>query len=79
MLAGSALAHVLQRADMPTARSAGQKPMMVPVLDVSATSMAGWGRELAAWQNEVNTDQRQVDWQFTTDDARCPPLPAQTP
>ena len=26
--------------------------------------------ELAAWQNEVNTDQRQVDWQFTTDDAR---------
>ena len=26
--------------------------------------------ELAAWQNEVNTGQRQVDWQFTTDDAR---------
>ncbi len=26
--------------------------------------------ELAAWQNEANTDQRQVDWQFTTDDAR---------
>jgi hypothetical protein len=26
--------------------------------------------ELAAWQNEINTDQRQVDWQFTTDDAR---------
>ena len=26
--------------------------------------------ELAAWQNEVNTDQRHVDWQFTTDDAR---------
>ena len=26
--------------------------------------------ELAAWQNATNTDQRQVDWQFTTDDAR---------
>jgi len=26
--------------------------------------------ELAAWQNQANTDQRQVDWQFTTDDAR---------
>jgi hypothetical protein len=26
--------------------------------------------ELAAWQQQTNTDQRQVDWQFTTDDAR---------
>ena len=26
--------------------------------------------ELAAWQHHVNADQRQVDWQFTTDDAR---------
>ena len=26
--------------------------------------------ELAAWQHATNTDQRQVDWQFTTDDAR---------
>jgi hypothetical protein len=26
--------------------------------------------ELAAWQAATNTDQRQVDWQFTTDDAR---------
>ncbi len=26
--------------------------------------------ELAAWQNATNTDQRQVDWQFTTEDAR---------
>ena len=26
--------------------------------------------ELAAWQNATNKDQRQVDWQFTTDDAR---------
>jgi len=26
--------------------------------------------ELAAWQLATNTDQRQVDWQFTTDDAR---------
>ncbi|CAN5316219.1 IS630 family transposase [soil metagenome] len=26
--------------------------------------------ELTAWQHDTNTDQRQVDWQFTTDDAR---------
>jgi hypothetical protein len=26
--------------------------------------------ELAAWQTATNADQRQVDWQFTTDDAR---------
>jgi hypothetical protein len=26
--------------------------------------------ELAAWQTQTNTDQRQVDWQFTTTDAR---------
>ena len=26
--------------------------------------------ELAAWQTATNTAQRQVDWQFTTDDAR---------
>ena len=26
--------------------------------------------ELAAWQHHTNTDQRQVDWHFTTDDAR---------
>lgn len=26
--------------------------------------------ELAAWQYATNTDQRQVDWQFTTTDAR---------
>lgn len=26
--------------------------------------------ELAAWQAATNADQRQVDWQFTTDDAR---------
>jgi hypothetical protein len=26
--------------------------------------------ELAAWQNAVNADQRQVRWHFTTDDAR---------
>ena len=26
--------------------------------------------ELTAWQDSTNTDQRQVDWQFTTDDAR---------
>jgi DDE superfamily endonuclease len=27
-------------------------------------------RELAAWQNAVNADQRQVQWHFTTTDAR---------
>ena len=26
--------------------------------------------ELAAWQHATNADQRQVDWQFTTEDAR---------
>ncbi|WP_406253345.1 transposase [Streptomyces atratus] len=26
--------------------------------------------ELSAWQNATNTDQRQVDWHFTTHDAR---------
>ncbi|GGR89915.1 hypothetical protein GCM10010269_31290 [Streptomyces humidus] len=26
--------------------------------------------ELSAWQNAANTDQRQVNWQFTTHDAR---------
>jgi hypothetical protein len=26
--------------------------------------------ELAAWQNAANADQRQVRWQFTTEDAR---------
>lgn len=27
-------------------------------------------RELAAWQQQTNTDQRHVDWHFTTHDAR---------
>ena len=26
--------------------------------------------ELASWQSATNDDQRQVDWQFTADDAR---------
>ncbi|KOV64419.1 transposase, partial [Streptomyces sp. AS58] len=26
--------------------------------------------ELSAWQNATNTDWRQVDWQFTTHEAR---------
>jgi len=26
--------------------------------------------ELTAWQHAINLDQRQVHWQFTTDDAR---------
>jgi hypothetical protein len=29
--------------------------------------------ELTAWQHTTNTDQRQVDWQFTTADARIKP------
>ncbi len=29
--------------------------------------------ELSAWQNATNTDQRQVNWQFTTHDARIKP------
>ncbi len=29
--------------------------------------------ELTAWQEQTNTDQRQVHWQFTTDDARIKP------
>jgi hypothetical protein len=29
--------------------------------------------ELAAWQTTVNTDQRQVNWHFTTSDARTRP------
>ena len=28
------------------------------------------GAELTAWQHATNTDQRQVDWHFTTTDAR---------
>jgi len=27
-------------------------------------------QELTAWQNDVNANQRQIVWQFTTDDAR---------
>jgi hypothetical protein len=26
--------------------------------------------ELTAWQHAINAGQRQVDWHFTTDDAR---------
>ena len=29
--------------------------------------------ELAAWQRHTNIDQRQVDWHFTTADARIKP------
>jgi hypothetical protein len=27
-------------------------------------------REVAAWENQRNTDQSKIDWQFTTDQAR---------
>jgi hypothetical protein len=39
-------------------------------LDRRITDLAALNIELAAWQQATNTDQRQVDWQFTTDDAR---------
>lgn len=39
-------------------------------LDRRAGDIELLNSELAAWQHEVNTGQRQVDWQFTTDDAR---------
>ncbi|QFZ18756.1 hypothetical protein [Saccharothrix syringae] len=31
----------------------------------------GRDARLAAWQHAINTEQRQVRWQFTTDDARA--------
>ena len=32
--------------------------------------LAVLNEELAAWTNATNTDERQVDWRFTTSDAR---------
>jgi hypothetical protein len=39
-------------------------------LDRRITDIDTLNTELAAWQHATNTDQRQVDWQFTTADAR---------
>jgi hypothetical protein len=39
-------------------------------LDRRITDIDTLNTELAAWQDATNTHQRQVNWQFTTDDAR---------
>jgi hypothetical protein len=39
-------------------------------LDRRIQNLTVLNAELAAWQQQTNTDQRQVDWHFTTDDAR---------
>ncbi len=39
-------------------------------LDRRISDLTVLNTELAAWQHATNTDQRQVNWQFTTDDAR---------
>jgi hypothetical protein len=39
-------------------------------LDRRIDDLAVLNAELAAWQQQTNSDQRQVDWHFTTDDAR---------
>ncbi|MBP2371636.1 hypothetical protein [Pseudonocardia parietis] len=39
-------------------------------LDRRITDIDTLNTEFAAWQHATNTDQRQVNWQFTTTDAR---------
>lgn len=39
-------------------------------LDRRISDLGVLNTELAAWQSATNADQRQVDWQFTTADAR---------
>jgi hypothetical protein len=39
-------------------------------LDRRIDAAAPLNAELAAWQQQANSDQRQVQWHFTTDDAR---------
>ena len=39
-------------------------------LDRRITDIDSLNVELAAWQQATNAEQRQVDWQFTTADAR---------
>ncbi len=45
-------------------------PLSRQCLDRRIADLDILNTELAAWQTARNTDQRQVDWQFTTDDAR---------
>ena len=42
-------------------------------LDRRIGDLAILNAELAAWQRHTNIDQRQVDWHFTTADARIKP------
>jgi hypothetical protein len=39
-------------------------------LDRRISNLDALNTELAAWQHAVNADQRQVNWHFTTADAR---------
>ncbi|MEC3980836.1 hypothetical protein [Amycolatopsis sp. H20-H5] len=39
-------------------------------LDRRISDLDTLNTELAAWQDAINTERRQVRWQFTTDDAR---------
>lgn len=39
-------------------------------LDRRISDLATLNAELTAWQHQTNASQRQVDWHFTTDDAR---------
>lgn len=39
-------------------------------LDRRIDNLEELNTELAAWQHATNTDQRQVNWHFTTSDAR---------
>ena len=39
-------------------------------LDRRISNLCALNTELAAWQTSTNTDQRQVNWHFTTNDAR---------
>jgi hypothetical protein len=44
--------------------------LTVQCLDRRIDDLDTLNAELAAWQHQTNADQRQVDWQFTTADAR---------
>ena len=39
-------------------------------LDRCITDIDSLNSELAAWQHQPNAEQRQVNWHFTTEDAR---------
>ena len=63
-----------------TERGQGQSWLNIAEIELSALTRQCLERrisdldilntELAAWQHATNADQRQVDWQFTTTDAR---------